>query len=48
MNGFTDKEWSQPEKIEHIELVLEDMTKINVMSIFKNLKTLTLINLGIV
>ena len=47
MNGFTDKEWSNPDKIENIELVLEDMNKISVMCIFKNLKTLTLINLGI-
>lgn len=47
MNGFSDKEWSHPERIERIELTLEDFGRMNVFNIFKNLRSLTLINLGI-
>ena len=47
MNGFSDKEFASPDKIEVIELVLEDMNRMNVMSYFKNLKSLTLINVGL-
>lgn len=47
MNGFSDKEFASPDKIEVIELVLEDMNRMNVMSYFKNLKSITLINVGL-
>lgn len=47
MNGFTDKDWSHPDKIERIELTLEDFGRMNVIQIFKNLKSLTLINVGV-
>ena len=38
---------NRPEKIEKVELVLEDYVKISVFHKFTNLKTLTLINVGI-
>lgn len=47
MNGFSDKEWSNLDKIERIELTLEDFGRMNVVQVFKNLKSLTLINVGI-
>lgn len=47
MNGFSDKEFANLEKIEVIELVLEDMNRMNVMSYFKNLRSITLINVGL-
>ena len=47
MNGFRDKDMSQPDKIEQIELVLEDFGRMNCISAFKNIKKLTLINVGI-
>jgi hypothetical protein len=47
MNGFSDREFATPDRIEHIELVLEDMNRMNVISNFKNLRTLTLINVGL-
>jgi len=33
-----------PDRVERIEMVLEDLGKMGVISRFKNLKTLTLIN----
>jgi len=36
-----------PERVESIEMVLEDLGKMGVISRFKNLKTLTLINQSI-
>ena len=36
-----------PIKIETIELVLEELDKMQVVGIFKNLKSLTLINVGL-
>lgn len=47
MNGFSDKEWNNLDKIERIELTLEDFGRMNVIYVFKNLKSLTLINVGI-
>jgi hypothetical protein len=47
MNGFKDKVFNNPSKIESIELVLEDLEKMNIVSYFKNLKNITLINVGI-
>ena len=47
MNGFTDKDIIQPEKIEQIELCLEDFTHMSVLNIFRNLKVLILINVGL-
>ena len=47
MNGFRDREMSQPDKIEQIELVLEDFSRMNCISSFKNLRKLTLINVGL-
>lgn len=37
MNGFSDKEFNQLEKIERIELTLEDFGRMNVVSAFKGL-----------
>jgi len=37
MNGFSDKEFSLLEKIERIELTLEDFGRMNVISAFKGL-----------
>ncbi|CAD8156657.1 unnamed protein product [Paramecium octaurelia] len=47
MNAFSDKEWNNFDKIERIELTLEDFGRMNVVQAFKNLKSLTLINVGI-
>lgn len=47
MNGFSEKEFSHPEKIESIELVLEEFYKMSCVYIFTNLKQLTLINVGL-
>jgi hypothetical protein len=47
MNGFSDKTMQNPGKIEKIELILEDLDKMNVFCVFKNLKSLTLINVGL-
>lgn len=47
MNGFSEKEMSNPQNIEKIELVLEELENINGMSLFTNLKSLTLINVNI-
>ena len=47
MNGFTDKEWNHLDKIERIELTLEDFGRMNIIQAFRNLKSLTLINVGI-
>lgn len=47
MNGFTDKEWNNLEKIDRIELTLEEFPKMNCLTVFKGLKYLTLINVGI-
>ena len=44
MNGFKESQMQNPERIECIELTLEDLGKMNVISRFKNLKTLILIN----
>ena len=37
-----------PNKIESIELVLEELERMNVISMFKNLKQLTFINVGLI
>jgi hypothetical protein len=47
MNGFKDKVFNNPSKIESIELVLEDLEKMNVVSYFKNLRNITLINVSL-
>lgn len=47
MNGFSEKIMSTPNKIETIELVLEELDRMNIISTFKNLKSLTLINVNI-
>lgn len=47
MNGFSEKEMGSPERIDSIELVLEDLVRMNVVCAFKNLKCLTLINVGL-
>lgn len=47
MNGFKDNVWKEMDKIEVIELVLEDFGSMVVMNRFKGLKMLTLINCGI-
>jgi len=47
MNGFSDKTMSNPGKVESIELVLEELDRMNVVGNFKNLKSLTLINVNI-
>ncbi len=36
-----------PERVESIEMVLEDLGKMNILNRFKNLKTLILINQGL-
>ena len=48
MNGFKDAAWKESDKIETIELVLEDFSNMSVINRFKGIKTLTLINCGIV
>ncbi|KAL4442869.1 hypothetical protein ABPG74_010758 [Tetrahymena malaccensis] len=47
MNGFSDKIMNNPGKVESVELVLEELDRMNCVSHFKNLKTLTLINVNI-
>jgi len=47
MNGFSDKTMNNPGKVESIELVLEELDKMNVVGHFKNLKSITLINVNI-
>eukprot|EP01017_Pseudomicrothorax_dubius_P018845 TRINITY_DN20772_c0_g1_i1.p1 TRINITY_DN20772_c0_g1~~TRINITY_DN20772_c0_g1_i1.p1 ORF type:complete len:165 (-),score=50.63 TRINITY_DN20772_c0_g1_i1:211-705(-) len=47
MNGFRDKDMQNTDKIEVIELVLEDLQSMNVIYRFKNIKSLTLINVDI-
>lgn len=47
MNGFKDNVWKEMDKIETIELVLEDFGHMAVMARFKGIKSLTLINCGI-
>ena len=47
MNGFKDNVWREMDKIETIELVLEDFGSMAVMNRFKGLRSLTLINCGI-
>lgn len=47
MNGFSEKTMNNPGKIESIELVLEELDRMNIISTFKNLKSLTLINVNI-
>lgn len=48
MNGFKDNVWKELDKIESIELVLEDFGNMQVISRFKGLRSLTLINCGVV
>jgi hypothetical protein len=48
MNGFSEKLMQTPQKIEKIELVLEDIEKMSVLKTFTGIKSLTLINCGIV
>lgn len=47
MNGFKDNVWKEMDKIESIELVLEDFGNMQVINRFKGLRSLTLINCGI-
>lgn len=47
MNGFTDKDMLNPDKLDRIELTLEDLQRMNIVTIFKGLKYLTLINVGL-
>ncbi len=47
MNGFSDKEMAHPNVITQIELVLEEVYSMLGISLFKNLKSLTLINVGL-
>lgn len=47
MNGFSEKIMNNPSKVETVELVLEELDKMNIISYFKNLKILTLINVNI-
>jgi len=47
MNGFSDKTMNNPGKVESIELVLEELDRMNVVGNFKNLKSITLINVNI-
>ena len=47
MNGFKDSAWRELDKIETIELVLEDFGSMGVINRFKGIKSLTLINCGI-
>jgi len=47
MNNITDKDIQNPEKVEKIELVLEDFYKMELVSLFPNVKSLTLINCSI-
>ncbi len=47
MNGFTEKDMNNLERIESVELVLEEFPRMNIVSHFKYLKSLTLINVGL-
>ena len=47
MNGFKESHMKDIDKIDTIELVLEDFGNMHVVSRFKGLKSLTLINCGI-
>ena len=47
MNGLNDKTMQNPTKVEKIELVLEDLGVMLELNNFINLKSLTLINVGI-
>lgn len=47
MNGFKDSVWKEIDKIETIELVLEDFGYMGVLNRFKGIRILTLINCGI-
>ena len=47
MNGFKESHMKEIDKIETIELVLEDFGHMNVVNRFRGLKSLTLINCGI-
>jgi hypothetical protein len=47
MNAFSEKEWNNPDRIEIIELVLEDIGRMNIIGNFRNLKQLTLINVSL-
>lgn len=47
MNGFKDSHLKEIDKIETIELVLEDFGAMHIVNKFKGLKSLTLINCGI-
>lgn len=48
MNGFTEKDMNNLERIETIELVLEDFPRMNIINHFKHLRSLTLINASII
>ncbi len=47
LNGLKEKDMQNPDRVECIEMVLEDLGKMGVIARFKNLKTLTLINQNI-
>lgn len=47
MNGFKESTWKDLDKIETIELVLEDFGTMSMFYRFRGLKSLTLINVGI-
>mgnify|MGYP006878024673 FL=1 len=47
MNGFKDNVWKEIDKIEIVELVLEDFGTMLCVNRFKGVKSLTLINVGI-
>lgn len=47
MNGFKDNVWKDIDKIETVELVLEDFGTMICMNRFKGIKSLTLINVGV-
>lgn len=47
MNGFKDNVWKEIDKIETVELVLEDFGTMQCVNRFKSIKSLTLINVGI-
>jgi len=47
MNAFSEKDMSNPASIERIELVLEELYNLNGISMFTNLRSLTLINVNI-
>ncbi|CAD8073719.1 unnamed protein product [Paramecium sonneborni] len=47
MNCFYDKEMSNMDKIKRIELIFEDFGRMNIIQVFKNLKSLALITMGV-